>query len=583
MKDFLKFFLILDKRYRRIVAFLIFLSLANEAFGILLPYFSGKIVDEISNKTLTSFIPVASLVLGYLFMMFIQSLISHFQGQQEIKKFIFDFRPDVFLIGIKNFFSFSAGDHTQGNSHKKASIMREGVSASQQLVNIMFYQVIPLVFRVTVLLVALSLIKPVFMFIILVSLIINVALQTKLTSGMMKDFDTWESKSKERHKMLGEHIRNADLTKNIGAEDIASKDVMSYIKDAENYGKELWVKFDRKLNIIGLLNPITIAVIFFTASWQAYLGSISIGQFLMVVAWGGMATANLRMVQWFQRSIMQSLPSFRDFRKQLSEKSSLVMSENPIKGALSEGKIEYKKVSHSYLNDPEKNFKMKSISLAIEPGQKVAFAGVSGSGKSTLVKLLLRNFDPEKGRVLIDGQDLKELDLKDYLYNIGYVSQETRLFDSTIKSNLTYGLRRRVKKDELLKVLDMANLKKKILSSKKGLNSKIGEQGIQLSGGERQRLAIARAMLRNPKILIFDEATSSLDAINESEIQDAIDKASKNRTSIMIAHRLSTVLNADKIFFFEKGRLVAEGTHHELILKSDKYKKLCSHQYLDVT
>jgi len=259
------------------------------------------------------------------------------------------------------------------------------------------------------------------------------------------------------------------------------------------------------------------------------------------------------------------------------------MSENPIKGALSEGKIEYKKVSHSYLNDPEKNFKMKSISLAIEPGQKVAFAGVSGSGKSTLVKLLLRNFDPEKGRVLIDGQDLKELDLKDYLYNIGYVSQETRLFDSTIKSNLTYGLRRRVKKDELLKVLDMANLKKKILSSKKGLNSKIGEQGIQLSGGERQRLAIARAMLRNPKILIFDEATSSLDAINESEIQDAIDKASKNRTSIMIAHRLSTVLNADKIFFFEKGRLVAEGTHHELILKSDKYKKLCSHQYLDVT
>jgi len=461
--------------------------------------------------------------------------------------------------------------------------MREGVSASQQLVNIMFYQVIPLVFRVTVLLVALSLIKPVFMFIILVSLIINVALQTKLTSGMMKDFDTWESKSKERHKMLGEHIRNADLTKNIGAEDIASKDVMSYIKDAENYGKELWVKFDRKLNIIGLLNPITIAVIFFTASWQAYLGSISIGQFLMVVAWGGMATANLRMVQWFQRSIMQSLPSFRDFRKQLSEKSSLVMSENPIKGALSEGKIEYKKVSHSYLNDPEKNFKMKSISLAIEPGQKVAFAGVSGSGKSTLVKLLLRNFDPEKGRVLIDGQDLKELDLKDYLYNIGYVSQETRLFDSTIKSNLTYGLRRRVKKDELLKVLDMANLKKKILSSKKGLNSKIGEQGIQLSGGERQRLAIARAMLRNPKILIFDEATSSLDAINESEIQDAIDKASKNRTSIMIAHRLSTVLNADKIFFFEKGRLVAEGTHHELILKSDKYKKLCSHQYLDVT
>jgi ABC-type multidrug transport system fused ATPase/permease subunit len=561
---------------------MLILLIVIEAMGILLPYFSGIIIDSISGQNSYSFVPVLGLIGTYFLFLLAQKGVHYVKAMYEVKNFVFDFRPDVFHLGIKNFFSFSAGEHAEGNSHKKASVMNQGIRSAQDLMNITFYQIGPMTFKIIALLVALYFIKPVFMLIVLVSIVINIGLQVWLTNKSMAEFDLWQTFSQTRFKMIGEHIRNADLTKNMGAEDLAIKDVMSYVGKAETKGKNLWVKFDTKLHLINLLTPITIIVLFTVSSWQAYLGMISIGQFLMVISWGGMATANLAQFQWFQRNIMHALPAFRDYRAQLGKESALVFPDEPIKNAITEGVIEFKKISHSYGKKGKKQFQMKNVSFKIEAGKKVALAGVSGSGKSTLVKILLRNFDPEKGDVFVDSHNVKDLDLADYLSNIGYVSQETRLFDSTIKKNLKYGLKRRVTDKELVAALDLANLKDKIMQSKKKLNSKIGEQGIQLSGGERQRLAIARAMLRAPKILIFDEATSNLDAINEKEIQGAIDKAAKGRTAIMIAHRLSTVINADKIFFFENGKLAAEGTHKELLKKSKKYKELCSHQYLDI-
>jgi ABC-type multidrug transport system fused ATPase/permease subunit len=582
MKDFFNFLLALDKRYKKIVSWLVFLILVGQGLGILLPYFSGKIIDSITQDASESFMPILGFIGMYFGLLIIGRAINHYKNAYEVKNFVFNFRPDVFFLGAQNFFSFSAGEHNEGNSHKKASVMNQGVSSAQQLMNIVFYQIGPTVFQTLVLLVALLFIKPVVAFIVLISLALNIFLQLKVTSKFLPEFDKWEQVSKERHTVAGEHIRNVDLTKNLGAEDLSMREVMNQQHASENLGKDIWLRFDRWLHLIGLLNPITTALLFILSSWWTYTGLLTAGQFLMIVSWGGMATAGIGRVQWYQRNIMQALPSFRDFQNQLAKKSELKIAEKPIKKGVLAGEIEYRNVSHSYSNDEQKMFEMKGVSLVIPSGEKVAFAGVSGSGKSTLVKLLLRNFDPEEGEVLVDGHDLRDLDLKSYLADIGYVSQETRLFDTTIQENLIYGLRRRVTEEEILRALDIANLKEKVLMSPKGLKSKIGEQGIQLSGGERQRLAIARAILRKPKILIFDEATSNLDAINEKEIQSAIDKAAKGRTAIMIAHRLSTVINADRIFFFEKGKLLAEGTHEELLVLSPKYQELCSHQYLDV-
>lgn len=583
MKDFLIFLGGLNKKYHKILAFIVFLILVTEGLGILMPYFSGRIIDGITNPgELKSFIPVVSLIGTYLLVLFFEKFLIYMKSRYEIKNFYFDFRPDSYKEGLLHFFSFSAGEHSSTNSHNKATVLNKGVSSGQTLMTIMIFQVIPFVFMLVMLLLMLFFVGPVYGFILLGSLSLNIFFQIRVTSRLLSQFYSWEEKSKDKSKVIGEHLRNVDLTKTMGAEDIALGEVMESIKGAESFGKELITKFDRRLSLIGLLNPITIGLLLLVASWQTYVGSITVGQFIMVVSWGGMAISNIARVQWFQRNIMREFPGFRDFRSHLKEKSILEHAEHPFTGVPKQGMIVYDHVSYRYQNEGKDTFELNDVSFTIPAGKKVALAGVSGSGKTTLVSLLLRNFDPAEGAILIDGYRLKDLDLSDYQSRIGYVSQETRLFDTTVRHNLTYGLRKELSDEDLLSALDIANMKEKILETKDGLDSRIGEQGVKLSGGERQRLAIARAILRDPKILIFDEATSNLDAINEREIQNAIDRAAEGRTSVMIAHRLSTVINADIIFFFEKGRLVATGNHVELLQKSESYKELCSHQYLDV-
>jgi len=583
MKDFFLFLGGLDKKYHNILAFIVFLILVTEGLGILMPYFSGKIIDAMtSTEGMESFTPVLLLIGVYISALLLDRLIHYIKAMYELKRFIYDFRPYMYMEGLQHFFSFSAGEHSSTNSHNKATVLNQGISSGQTLMELVLFQIAPFTVMLLALLSALFFVGPVYGTIITISLALNIFLQMRITSKYLPRFYGWRDKSKNREKVIGEHLRNVALTKTIGAEDVAMSEIMDSISNAEEEGKHVWLDFDKRLHLIQLLSPVTTGILFIVSSWQVYAGAITVGQFIMIVSWGSMAVSNIGRVQWFQRNIMTAFPAFKDFRSHLKEKSVLEHAKQPFTGVPKQGKIVYDHVSYRYNNNDQGTFELEDVSFTIPSGKKIALAGVSGSGKTTLVKLLLRNFDPVGGSILIDGYNLKDLDLSDYQSRIGYVSQETRLFDTTVRHNLTYGLRNNVSDDELIDALAIANMKEKIMETKDGLDSRIGEQGVQLSGGERQRLAIARAILRDPKILIFDEATSNLDAINEREIQNAIDRAAEGRTSVMIAHRLSTVINADIIFFFEKGRLVATGNHVELLQKSEPYKELCSHQYLDV-
>jgi subfamily B ATP-binding cassette protein MsbA len=232
-------------------------------------------------------------------------------------------------------------------------------------------------------------------------------------------------------------------------------------------------------------------------------------------------------------------------------------------------KIEFKNVSFKYENE----YVLKNISFTIKKGEMIALVGPSGAGKSTIADLIPRFFDVTEGDILIDGISIKKLKIKDLRNLMGIVTQQPILFNDTIFRNIAFG-ENSATEEQVFEAAKIANAYEFIMEYPNNLYTNIGDSGDKLSGGQKQRLSIARAILKNPPILILDEATSSLDTESERLVQDALNKLMKNRTSIVIAHRLSTIVNANKIFVINKGTIVEQGTHEELLAKNGLYKKL---------
>lgn len=221
---------------------------------------------------------------------------------------------------------------------------------------------------------------------------------------------------------------------------------------------------------------------------------------------------------------------------------------------------------------------LKDVSFQLDSGKCIAIVGPSGSGKSTMIHLIPRLYDVSEGRVTFDGIDVRQLDLKFLRDHIGIVSQETYLFHGTIRENLLYA-KPDATEAELIEACKKANIYELIEKQQEGLDAVVGNRGLKLSGGEKQRIAIARVLLKDPALLIFDEATASLDSISESKIQEAIDPIIDSRTSILIAHRLSTILAADEILVVKDGQIVERGVHSELVKAGGTYTELYETQF----
>ncbi len=242
------------------------------------------------------------------------------------------------------------------------------------------------------------------------------------------------------------------------------------------------------------------------------------------------------------------------------------------------GRIELSHVEFAYPTRPESPV-LRGLDLVIEPGEVVAVVGSSGAGKSTLAALLSRLYDPQGGVVRLDGRDVRELDPDWLRRQIGVVAQEPMLFSSTITENIRYG-RAAATDDEVIAAARAANADSFISSFPEKYATKVGERGVQLSGGQKQRIAIARAVLKDPKLLVLDEATSALDAESEHLVQEALDRLLENRTTLVIAHRLSTVKNADRVLVLDAGRIVQQGTHATLVSEAGLYRKLVERQFV---
>lgn len=273
-------------------------------------------------------------------------------------------------------------------------------------------------------------------------------------------------------------------------------------------------------------------------------------------------------------NIQKGLAALERVDRVLFTSNSIIESSNPIKKLSFEDKISFENLSFKY-NDEGENI-LDNINLDIKKGQIVALVGASGAGKSTLVDMLPRFYDPISGKVTIDDLDIRDVLFSDLRGLFGLVSQEAILFHDSIRNNITFG--QEADDQAILNAAQVANAHDFISVLPQGFDTVIGDRGMKLSGGQRQRLTIARAVLRNPPILILDEATSALDSESEKLVQDALSKLMKGRTSIVIAHRLSTIQNADLIVVLDKGKIVEQGTHQVLLEKGTYYKKLVNMQ-----
>ncbi|EPI37760.1 ABC transporter ATP-binding protein [Enterococcus faecalis] len=245
---------------------------------------------------------------------------------------------------------------------------------------------------------------------------------------------------------------------------------------------------------------------------------------------------------------------------------------------LSEKTLSVKNVKFSYEDAPEEPI-LTDISFTAQPNQVIAFAGPSGGGKSTIFSLIERFYEPTEGQIKFGDIDIKDIKLSDYRRQIGFVSQDSAIMAGTIRDNLTYGLEENFSDEQLWDVLELAYARKFVEEMLDKLNTEVGERGVKISGGQRQRIAIARAFLRNPKILMLDEATASLDSESEMKVQEALSNLMKGRTTLVIAHRLSTIVDADSIYFVEKGKVTGSGKHDELVSKHKTYAKYVSEQF----
>ncbi|WP_455479274.1 ABC transporter transmembrane domain-containing protein [Bartonella sp. B23] len=301
----------------------------------------------------------------------------------------------------------------------------------------------------------------------------------------------------------------------------------------------------------------------------------TLGQFVLYAVFGASTFAQLSE---FGAELIQAAGAAERLAELLQEQPTILTPKvpapltQPVKGA-----IVFDKVDFIYPSRPEDKI-LHSLSFSIKAGETVAFVGASGAGKSTLFSLILRFYDPKSGQILFDGVEINRLSLQDLRSEISYVPQDVAIFDGTLRDNIVFGAEN-INEEEIIAAAKAANALEFIRALPNGFDTQVGERGTMLSGGQKQRIAIARAILRNAPLLLLDEATSALDANSEKLVQEALEGLMKKRTTLVIAHRLATILKADRILVMDKGELVEEGTHAELVAKNGVYAYLAKLQF----
>ncbi len=564
---------------------IVFLFLVVGVFSdSLYPLLYGKLTDALIAHEGT----LAIIMLVALFAQsMIRSVIDFLRQRYEVEHIDWEVGLRIMNESLERICGFSMAQCASAHTGKTREIIRNGRNAMRQLLYVAIYHMGPTLLRLLMALVALLWFCLPIGAIALLGTLIYLGFAMWLFMRYRAPLKVLENRSNENSKLFADILANMEVVLAYAQQRHTAEDFNADGQELARQGKTFWRE---ALRWFYVRNSIALVFRNLIMAFTAYLlfGNVfTFGLFVALTQWAMQAVAATQELGQMQHEISRNWAHVELYLQLLNQKPDITMISDPVPVERLRGDIRFQNVTFTYeprakddpLEPAEPVVALDQVSFNIFPGQKVALVGESGAGKSTIAYALMRARDPQSGCITIDGTDLRNIELNMLRRRIGYVPQHPRLFDSTLRYNLAYGLhdQSQATDEKLHHVLRLVKLEK--IAEHGGLDSRLGEGGHTLSGGERQRLCIARALIKDPDVLIFDEATSSLDPVNEKRVQEAID-AVEGRTKIIIAHRYSTIRHVDRILVFDNGTLRDDGTHNELVRRSECYRSLLEQQGL---
>jgi len=522
------------------------------------------------------------------------------RGIIETKKL--DFQMDRYIQQrtLQRLMEFSPGQHMAENSGLKQSVVNKGQHALSTLAYAVVYEVAPVLLECTILISVLAWLSWRVGLVVIIGctafLTVTSLINKPFVPKLKKYEKMWHDNSRHYHEV----IRNLPLVQYNAQEERIVQECDQSMEKVGAYAQSIWVGYQTRTSLRnGIIIGGASAAIIATAAYAVVTGTCSPGQFITLVWWSFSPIGRIEALSAVQRRILTMRTSIEKYWNMLAMEPDVNDTPTALSPDDIRGKIEFSHVSFSYPKrksmptsdeneeaaEPryqELQESISDVSFLISPGERIAVVGPSGAGKSTLIKLLMRSSDNFEGHIRLDGYEIRQLAKQRLRRAVGIVEQDVTLWDTTLRANITFGLtrhqRNQITDQELDRICRLCRIDQFMHRMEHGYETIIGERGIQLSGGQRQRVGIARAIIKNPAILILDEATNNLDAESEQLISKALDEVSRNRTTIIVAHRFSTIRSADRILVMDDGRLVDMGRHEELAQRCDVYQRLLRNQ-----